>query len=1038
MTSEIADSDDQPFIRGKSSVSRAELLWGLKTLESGQHEQIAAILGFERCLKSNQKSDPLNKQQAGKQPDQDHKDKETSNNQEPKVNNDSQPAISTSSSFYRIASRAVDQRQYQSEADALSLPDWFTQASPTLLTETVTRIPACHQVQPLYTELADWSRVLPFLQKVLGAHVEGRKPDTVRLVKQVADGEMIRRIPRKQRYGWSAKARVLIDITNDNFPYRRDFMRLYDRLTQFRGDEGLDVQFVYDEPGGTIARYDQQREIIEPWRLPEPGTPILILSDLAMQSQSRQLLYGWLAFGQLLNAQGWRATVLMPVAERNIDDRLLEYFDCVVWDRSSRFKLVKGDYQPERDQRIHADSIDQLLAYFFASVRTDSGLLRALRHMLPGSFDVGHEAAIWRHTAVVSEGDEWGWLADSKSGYTERAQRLYVGLSFEQRQKMIELIGRYHAQYPDELYFEAMYNLKMLELALPEKERALPNEVNLATEKFMQDMVATYRDNPQNSLLHGWVKRHLARHEPPAWRHRHEYWLPFLAFARIQDARLKGETEAEWPKDMTQAEIGAVLRYINHAQSWRAYWLRQEGEKLVLSAADQQRESTVQSDEWAAQSQSGALVLTLKLNDARIFYVHNDDQGHQRIVSLDLADTGKNTFQFPTVGQHVFQIGSERFTLDVMAAQQQKQDWMQFIGSGSEGLYAESMNQRNEVYRWYWHPPEWDTKTGMQPGFWFYLPVSAKSLQPDWAIDAGRDQYGLYADAEILKTTQRFRWIEPTSFRMGSPEDEVGRFSSETQHPVILTQGYWLAETACTQELWQAVMRENPSHFKGEQLPVESVSWEGVQNFLKKLNNSHSQLQLRLPTEAEWENACRAGTEAAFHFEGEITLDKVNYRGTWEYESSDEWGEGALQQTAAVKSYAPNAWGLYEMHGNVWEWCQDWYGEYPSELAIDPQGPETGVYRVLRGGSWFSYGGYCRSAYRNSYGPSHRYYYIGFRLARGHELKPSRVLGAGQQPVGSRAGGARGGQAGDGLRGDKKSKGFMGHIKDLFKGSDEQ
>ena len=1032
MTSEIANLAEKSLIRGKSSVSRAELLWSLKTLDPDHHTQIAIILGFERHPKSNRNNDQSGGSQLDKQPDQGKKDQESRDDPGLKFIKEPQPVTSTSSSYYRIASRAIDQTQNHAGTDTPSLPKWFTQASPTLLTETATQIPACHQVKPLYTGLAAWSRLLPFLQKVLGDQVDGRKPDTVRLVKQVANGEMIRRIPRKQRHSWAIKARVLIDVNKDNFPYRRDFLQLRNQLIQLRGDEGLDLQYIYDEPGGTIARYDQQREIIEPWRLPESGTPILILSDLAMHSQSRQSLYGWLAFGQMLNAQGWRATVLMPVAERNIDVRLLKYFDCVVWDQTSRFKLVKDDYQAEKNKHNHAERIDQLLSYFFAGVRVESGLLRAVRHMLPGDYDIGHEMAIWRHLAVTREGDEWGWLAESKPGFFERAQQSIAGLSSEQKQKLIELTGRHHAQYPDELYFEAMYNLKLLGLTLPE-------EVDAATEAFMRDMVATYRDNPHNSLLHGWVKRHLARHEAPDWRHKHAYWLPFLAFSRMQDARLKGETETEWPQNMTQSELETVLEYINRAQAYQTYELRQVSEKLILVPANEQSPETPQSDKWAVHSRSGALVLALRLYDTRIFHIHDDGQGHQRIVSLDLGQAEKKPFRFSAGGLHTFQIGRERFTIDVMAVQQQKQDWMQFIGSGSEGLYAESMNQHNEVYRYYWHPPEWSPETGMLPGFWFYLPASASTLKPGWAIAMGRDQYGLYADAEILKITQRFRWIEPTSFMMGSPEDEEGRDSDETQHQVILTQGYWLAETACTQELWQAVMRGNQSYFKGEQLPVESVNWEDAQNFLRKLNNSHPQLQLRLPTEAEWENACRAGTSGAFQFDGELSLDKVNYRGTWEHES-DRWGGGALRQTTEVKNrkYRPNAWGLYQMHGNVWEWCQDCYGDYPAQPVIDPQGPESGAYRVLRGGSWINFGRHCRSAIRRDNVPSDRYNGLGFRLARGHELKPVRSVRAGQQLIDRSAMERAKAQAGDVLRSGDKEKGFMDRVKDLFKDGDEK
>ena len=170
-------------------------------------------------------------------------------------------------------------------------------------------------------------------------------------------------------------------------------------------------------------------------------------------------------------------------------------------------------------------------------------------------------------------------------------------------------------------------------------------------------------------------------------------------------------------------------------------------------------------------------------------------------------------------------------------------------------------------------------------------------------------------------------------------------------------------------------------------------------------------------------------------------MSKVNYRGTWD--GNDKWGEGALQQTAEVKHYPANAWGLYEMHGNVWEWCQDWYGSYPAQLMTDPSGPDTGDYRVLRGGSWLNYGRDCRSARRLNYSPDHANFGNGFRLARGHQSGQSSS-GAGQQPAGTHAAAARGAQTGDGLRdagtkpkgiktGAKKTKGMIDNIKDLFK-----
>lgn len=173
-------------------------------------------------------------------------------------------------------------------------------------------------------------------------------------------------------------------------------------------------------------------------------------------------------------------------------------------------------------------------------------------------------------------------------------------------------------------------------------------------------------------------------------------------------------------------------------------------------------------------------------------------------------------------------------------------------------------------------------------------------------------------------------------------------------------------------------MGANPSKFKGQQLPVENVSWNDCQEFLKKINEMIPDLNLRLPTEAEWEYACRAGTTTPFSFGENITPEQVNYDGNYPYADGKE-GQ-YREKTVEVKSLPANPWGLYEMHGNVWEWCSDWYGYYPSESAVDPIGPDKGEFRVLRGGSWIDNGGIVRSAYRDRFEPSSRVDFIGFRL----------------------------------------------------------
>ena len=252
-----------------------------------------------------------------------------------------------------------------------------------------------------------------------------------------------------------------------------------------------------------------------------------------------------------------------------------------------------------------------------------------------------------------------------------------------------------------------------------------------------------------------------------------------------------------------------------------------------------------------------------------------------------------------------------------------------------------------------------------------------------WASDWGEDEYGLWMGFTYKGVRHDFRWIEPGTFTMGSPKNEQGRDDDETQHEVTLTEGLWLAETTVTQTLWEVVMGYNPSHFKGANRPVEKVSWEDAQRFIAKMNGMKPELQMCLPTEAQWEYCCRAGTTTPFHFGGkDLNLKRVNYSGEWE-------GVYLQGETKAIKSYMPNDWGLYEMHGNVWEWCQDRYDSYLAQSIVDPQRSGTGFHCVLRGGSWIDFGRRCRSAYRGDRAPYLRNNDIGFRLALGHRAVQS-------------------------------------------------
>mgnify|MGYP000906934689 CR=1 FL=1 len=214
-------------------------------------------------------------------------------------------------------------------------------------------------------------------------------------------------------------------------------------------------------------------------------------------------------------------------------------------------------------------------------------------------------------------------------------------------------------------------------------------------------------------------------------------------------------------------------------------------------------------------------------------------------------------------------------------------------------------------------------------------------------------------------------WCPAGEFLMGSPVDEEGRGNDETQHMVTLTRGFWLAKTETTQRQWEGATGSNPSEFKGADLPVERVGWEEAQGWLGKMNERHplpEGWKWELPTEAQWEYACRAGTETAYAGNGK--LDEMGW-----------YGDNSGGKTHAVGGKKANAWGLHDMHGNVWEWCRDWYGDYPSGAATDPAGPAKSGISVGRGGSAHYGAASCRSALRARLPPYGRVSGLGFRAA---------------------------------------------------------
>ena len=284
--------------------------------------------------------------------------------------------------------------------------------------------------------------------------------------------------------------------------------------------------------------------------------------------------------------------------------------------------------------------------------------------------------------------------------------------------------------------------------------------------------------------------------------------------------------------------------------------------------------------------------------------------------------------------------------------------------------------------------------------FVFTLPTAGSKKATTKPDNQGRPSPEKGKKTIVNSLGMTFQYLPPGKFQMGSPPNEPGRDKDETRHPVTLTRGFYMQTTEVTQKQWQTIMGTNPSTFGqcGEDCPVESVNWEEVQVYIQRLNQRDGHGRYRLPTEAEWEYACRAGTDTATYagemkILGERNAPSLSPIAWYGGNSCVDYPEGRdcsrwrqKQMECAVCGphetglKAPNAWGLYDMLGNVYEWCQDYFAEYPKTAVTDPGGPVRGTRRIVRGGAWDYHARSCRSANRNHFFPKARNFYVGFRL----------------------------------------------------------
>ncbi|WP_419788120.1 formylglycine-generating enzyme family protein [Pseudodesulfovibrio sp.] len=823
-----------------------------------------------------------------------------------------------------------------------------------------------------FVPIRPWTELWPCLKSVLQGSILSKSPDEKRIAQQLARDGFISEIQKKKRKAWANYSQIIIDVPLRLFCFWKDFNYIVNNLSELIPASGLVKHYIkhsplYDAFDINTLRYYPHTMI------PDDG-PILILSDLGVYG-SPQDRDQWCQFGRQLQRSGHHPVVLTPVPKRLWDERHADLFGMICWDGRVGFSnFLGGDGEESACLPL---PVETLLTLCSSALRVEPYLLRAIRRLIPGA-DIGVEGEAWNHKDVDSTYLSFSFKKGKAKKYQNKFKFEYEKAKIENAgglrlfESAIQTINQHHCGHSSELQLEEQFTQFALRYSSKDGDNQIPEHLA----HYLGWLDAGAKTNKASSeAVEAWIRRMGYRQECLVMEK-----VPGISSMRkaVATAFKDAPDDTLLPDFISEDDIKqAQGKEPVNIQKWTAI---QRGDELVFDKAD----NLVGTDV------PGASLFPIAAQE-RISLQRGDD------LTFSSSLTPGFSFTLKEGGRLQCKTSQELVTLaPITKPEWAEAIWRDGLGLHATLLYGKYCKTQSEIQ---WVLPQSSGLAQLLPssihfkddtielGFWINQ-TQAKRLHdegvPDisWAASHGTDQYGLWAAFQIRGITQRMRWIHPGTFLMGSPRSELERSDNELQHEVTLSKGFWLADTTCTQELWEAVTGGDPSFLKGElQRPVDSVSWDDCQDFLQKVNSQYPSLGLALPTEAQWEYACRAGTETPFSFGENITTDLVNFDGRNPYKNGEKGEE--RNQTVPVKGLPCNQWGLYQMHGNVWEWCADWYGSYPETSLFDPIGPEDGGLRVLRGGSWIGDGGHVRSASRFWDVPGGRNRSIGFRFSRG-------------------------------------------------------
>ncbi|SIO41282.1 formylglycine-generating enzyme family protein [Halodesulfovibrio marinisediminis] len=803
---------------------------------------------------------------------------------------------------------------------------------------------------PPFVPIQSWSAVWPKLRNFLSQKVSSHDLEEKRVIELIATAKALSSIPRKKRKKWARQLTIIVDYSKRNFPFWSDYNLVIANLTRLLGKDRVKVFYSRTDDLTLLTNDSDQINIFE--CLSEKDV-LLILSDLGAYGEDAERIL-WQHYSDLFHQKRVKPTVLTPVPKRAWNVHLAKTMHVIEFSDSS--SNILNQNEPKL--------VEQLLSLCSLAVRVEPQLLRALRQLIPNS-DIGIEGVCWNHIDM-----DTACLACSLSlSARKKYQNLLIESDFPLSLvfKAKEIIKLYHGWLPPEIQLEeevtqvGILNMRG-EMVDCHYELALSKNAKhyLGWMKFQREKVK------QNKSVQEWAKRMgFRQHKSVLGVSGANILVQYLA-----EVFQESSVTSDFPEVISENDLAFAK---NRQEALvRTLQIKQVGGSLLLEAEN-------------IQSGEGQNPVLIEIEVQERLEIKKGENNTERLLVQDAIEV-----DLPRNGSISLRSSKEVIELSAM----QKPDWAESIYQLLDGLYATLplndskikwiMNSFKEVEKYNPLLGKSDKQLAIvERGDWVNISQlerlkGIQDLNMSWAIDSGIDQYGLFADMELLGVVQRMRWINSGEFLMGSSLDELGRTEFEDQFYVILTNGFWMADTTCTNALWTAVMEEKAViSDSNRMLPVTGVSWEECRIFLSRLSHLIGDYGFVLPSEAQWEYACRAGVDTAYSFGNHIDDTQANF---YEEELTGDRRQGG-SGVKAVKEFPCNQWGLFQMHGNVWEWCADWYAPYPKEKSVDYTGSVKGGEHVLRGGSYFSTASGIRSASRGRLDLDVKFGSQGFRFA---------------------------------------------------------